>query len=88
MCHALRTDVLTAINTTSLAPNDTVPSPTTHTLGATVYVPRERDPTSSRLAAWLALAIIRAVCCCGSWIMMVWLGNHDRLESKELIALN
>ena len=73
--HKHRSDVLTPINTTS----QSIPSPTTHSVGVLVYVPGD-NLVSPLLSPWLALTIVRAICCCTSWLLLVWVRHHDRLQ--------
>ena len=79
---AYRIDVLNAINTTT-TPSLATPLPTTHTdiSLSLIYVPAS-NPVSSRVTPWLALAIVRAICCCVSWALIVWISDFDRLLGK------
>ena len=74
-----RIDVLTAINV-SATPTPASPLPTTHTDNSLslVYIP-SNNLISSRVTPWLALAIVRAICCCISWILVAWTKDFDRL---------
>ena len=75
--HKHRSDVLTPINTTF----QSIPSPTTHSVGVLVYVPGD-NLVSPLLSPWLALTIVRAICCCASWLLLVWVRHHDRLQGR------
>ena len=78
-----RIDVLIPINTT-VTPTPATPLPTTHTDTSLslVYIPGS-NLISSRVTPWLALAIVRAICCSVSWILVVWTSNFDRLLGEH-----
>ena len=82
ICHC-RVDVLIPINTTT-TPAPATPIPTTHTdvSLSLVYVP-SINLVSSRVSPWLALAIVRAICCSVSWILVVWISDFDRLLGEH-----
>ena len=82
-----RVDVLTPINSTT-TPTPSTPVPTTHTDTSLslVYVPGN-NLTSSRVTPWLALAIVRAICCSVSWILVVWISDFDRLLGEHTAVI-
>ena len=46
-----------------------------------MYVPAG-NLFSSLLSPWLALVIVRAICCCISWLLVVWVRDYDRLQGE------
>jgi hypothetical protein len=78
-------DVLTPINTTT-TPTPSTPVPTTHTDTSLslIYIPGD-NLVSSRVTPWLALAIVRAICCSVSWILVVWISDYDRLLGEHVL---
>ena len=83
-----RVDVLTPINTTT-TPTPSTPVPTTHTDTSLslIYVPGS-NLISSRVTPWLALAIVRAICCSVSWILVVWISDFDRLLGEHMTTFH
>ena len=82
LCYC-RVDVITPINTTA-TPTPATPLPTTHTNTSLslVYIPGN-NLVSSRVTPWLALAIVRAICCSISWMLVMWISDFDRLLGEH-----
>lgn len=79
-----RTDLLVAVNT-SLTPSQATPLPPTHIDGSLIYILGD-NLVSSRITPWLALSIVRAICCGLSWMIMVWITGHDRLLGTVIVG--
>lgn len=68
-------DILDPVNASS----SPLPAPTTHTIEGLVYAPVS-IPVSSLVTSWLGVVTVRAVLCCASWLLAVWITGTDRLE--------
>ena len=68
-----RTDLIT--NSTATATATVAPVVTVNGVTFSVIAAQ-----SVRVTVWLVIAIIRSICSCISWLLMVWASNRDRME--------
>ena len=81
--------MLVAVNTSSSG-FSVLPDPTTHPpvgedgLAYAAAAASSDGAGSQTLFSWLAVGVVRAVCCCGSWLAVVWTDkSQHRLEGTS-----
>jgi len=82
-----RSDLLTAVNRTSAVGLSALASSTyqypAHENPIIVYIPARFPATSTVVASYMGLVIARAICCVLSWLIVVFIGNMDRLKGRS-----